>query len=78
MIKIKILGSDCTNCKRLETQVRKMIAEKGMEAEIEKVTDYAEFMKWRILSLPGLVINDQLISAGRIPSAAELALLFSV
>jgi len=73
MLNIKILGSGCANCKRLEAVVRKVVAEKGTEAEIEKVTDYAEVMKYRILSTPGLVIDEKLMSAGRIPSETDIA-----
>ena len=77
MVRVQILGAGCASCKRLEAQVRKVIAAQGIEAEVEKVTDYVEIMKWRILSTPGLVINDQLVSAGRIPNDAELARLLS-
>jgi hypothetical protein len=44
----------------------------GVEAEIEKVTDRAEFQKYNLLATPGLVINEKLVSGGRIPSAGEV------
>lgn len=72
MVNIKVLGSGCANCKRLEATARKVVETLAIEAEIEKVTDYAEIMKWPILSTPGLVINDKLVSAGRIPSEKEI------
>ncbi len=72
MVNIKILGSGCANCKRLEAVVRKIIAAQGATTEIEKVTEYAEIMKYPILSTPGLVINGKLMSAGRIPPAADI------
>ncbi len=68
MLKVKILGSGCANCKRLEGNVRALAERRGLQLEIEKVTDYVEIMKWQILSTPGLVINDRLVSAGKIPS----------
>lgn len=72
MLNVKILGSGCANCKRLEATARKVIQTLGIEAEVEKVTDYAEIMKYPILSTPGLVVNEKLVSAGRIPSEAEI------
>jgi len=72
MLSIKVLGSGCANCKRLESTTRKVVDSLGIEAQIEKVTDYAEIMKYPILSTPGLVVNEKLVSAGRIPSEAEI------
>lgn len=72
MVNIKILGVGCANCKRLEAMAKKIVDKLGIEAEIEKVTDFDEIMKWPILSTPGLVINDKLVSAGRIPSESEI------
>lgn len=73
MVNIKILGSGCSNCKKLEEVTRKVVTDIGIEAEFEKVTDYAKIMEWDIMSTPGLVINGELVSAGRIPSPAEIA-----
>jgi small redox-active disulfide protein 2 len=73
MLNVKILGSGCANCKRLEATTRKVVESLGIEAEIVKVTETVEIMKYPILSTPGLVINEKLVSAGRIPSEAEIA-----
>ena len=72
MLTIKILGSGCTNCKRVEALAREATANLGVEAEFVKVTEYADIMKFGILSTPGLVINDQVVSSGRIPTVAEI------
>ena len=72
MKNIKVLGSGCANCKRLEELARKAIDTLGVEAEIEKVTDYNEIMKFPILSTPGLVIDGVLVSSGRIPAETEI------
>lgn len=72
MLTVKVLGSGCANCKKLEAIARKAIDGLGVEAEVIKVTEYDEIMKYPILSTPGLVVNEKLVSAGRIPSEAEI------
>jgi small redox-active disulfide protein 2 len=73
MLTIKVLGSGCASCKRLEAVTHKVVENLGIQAEVIKVTDYAEIMKYPILSTPGLVVNEKLVSAGRIPSETEIA-----
>jgi small redox-active disulfide protein 2 len=72
MITIKILGSGCANCKRLEQEVREALAGTTIEHEIVKVTDYADIMTYGILSTPGLVMNEQVKAAGRIPKRQQI------
>lgn len=72
MLTIKVLGSGCENCKRLAWLTERVISHLGIEAQITKVTDYAEMMQYNIMSTPGLVINEKLVSSGRIPSEAEI------
>lgn len=72
MLTIKVLGSGCENCKRLAWLAERTANNLGLEAQIIKVTDYADIMKYDVLSTPGLVINEKLVSTGRIPSEAEI------
>ena len=72
MLTIKILGSGCENCKRLAWLAERAVNHLAIEAQIVKVTDYPEIMKYNVMSTPGLVINEKVVSAGRIPSEAEI------
>jgi small redox-active disulfide protein 2 len=72
MLTIKVLGSGCANCKRVDQIVHKIITEMNIEAEVIKVTDYNAITAYNILSTPGLVINEKVVSTGRIPSPAEV------
>jgi small redox-active disulfide protein 2 len=73
MLTIKVLGSGCANCKRVEQIVRKVVEDNALQAEIIKVTEYPEIMKYGILSTPGLVVNEKTVSSGRIPTLAEVS-----
>lgn len=77
MLTIKVLGSGCANCKKLEANARQAVTALGIEAEVIKVTDYPEIMKYNIMSTPGLVINEKLVSAGRVPGEAEITTLIT-
>ncbi|MBT3388814.1 MAG: thioredoxin family protein [Chloroflexi bacterium] len=72
MLIIKVLGSGCANCKRLEQMARKAVEQLGIEAEITKVTDPTQYADYGVMSTPGLVINEKTVSSGRIPSFPEL------
>lgn len=72
MVTIKILGSGCANCKKLEAVARQATAASGIAADFIKVTDHNRIMDYPILSTPGLVINEKLVSTGRIPTQAEI------
>jgi small redox-active disulfide protein 2 len=69
---IKILGSGCAKCKRLEQLVRKVVIANQIEAQIEKVTDYTDIMRYPILSTPALVVDGEVAASGRIPSEDEI------
>ena len=77
MKKIEVLGPGCANCQRLEQNTREAVMLAGVEAEITKVTDYAQIMAYGIMSTPGLVIDGKVVSFGRVPSAGDIAVWLS-
>jgi len=72
MLTIKVLGSGCANCKRLEQITKKVVDQLGIEAEVIKVTDPTQYADYGVMATPGLVINEKTVSSGRIPSMAEV------
>jgi small redox-active disulfide protein 2 len=72
MLTVKVLGSGCENCKKVESITRKVVTTMGMQVDVVKVTDWDEIRKYPILGTPGLVINEKVVCAGRIPSEAEV------
>jgi small redox-active disulfide protein 2 len=77
MLTIKILGSGCPNCKRLEQLTKKAVGQLGIEADVLKVTDPTKYADYGIMSTPGLVIDEKTVSAGRVPSFAEVTSLIT-
>ncbi len=72
MLSIKVLGPGCANCVKVAELAQRAVNTMNVEAQIEKVTDFSEIKKYPILATPGLVINEKLVCAGRIPTAAEV------
>lgn len=74
---VKILGSGCPNCKRLEKITREALVEMGVEATVTKVTDFSDIMAYNIIATPGLVIDKKVVSYGRVPSKAEVSTMLA-
>jgi len=72
MLSIKVLGPGCANCVKVAEVAQKAVNTLSVEARIEKVTEMPEIIKYRIMATPGLVINEKVVCAGRIPTAAEV------
>jgi len=71
-MEIKILGTGCPKCKTLEEVTRKVVKDNGIDANITKVDDIIEIMKYNIMVTPALVVNGKVVAKGRIPSADEI------
>ena len=69
---IQVLGTGCPKCKTLEKVTREVVAEAGIDANITKVEDIMEIMKYNVMSTPALVVNESVEVKGRIPSADEI------
>jgi small redox-active disulfide protein 2 len=74
MLTVKVLGSGCPNCQRLEAETRAALdaANPSIVYELVKVTDYADIMAYGVMSTPALVINEKVVSAGRIPKRQQI------
>ena len=69
---IKILGPGCRNCVTLERVTREAVEALGVDAEIEKVTDYAAIAGYGVMSTPGLVVDDRVVLYGRVPTSRQV------
>jgi small redox-active disulfide protein 2 len=74
---IKVLGPGCANCKKLEQLVRDVVAELGVDINISKVTDFKEIAAFKVMRTPALVINNQVMISGMLPSKAKVTEIIS-
>lgn len=70
---IKILGTGCPNCKKLEANAKKAVKSLGINATIEKVEDIEKIMAYGVMSTPALVVDEQVKIMGRLASPDEIA-----
>lgn len=71
-MKIEVLGSCCSKCETLLANVKEAVAETGVQAEVVKVTDFKEIMKYGVMTTPGLVIDGVVKAAGKVPGKEEI------
>jgi small redox-active disulfide protein 2 len=69
---IKVLGPGCRNCINLERVTRQALTDLGLEATVEKVEDYPTIVGYGVMSTPALVVDEKVVSSGRVPSPAEV------
>jgi small redox-active disulfide protein 2 len=72
MMNIKILGTGCPKCRELERVTRQAVEELSIQAEISKVEDIMDIMKYNILRTPGLVLDEKIVLSGRVPTINEV------
>lgn len=72
---IKILGTGCAKCHQLEKTAKEVVKELGVDATVEEVKDMSKIIAYNVLTTPGLVINEQVVSFGKVPSKAEVTQL---
>jgi len=72
MVTVKVLGPGCANCKKLEAVAREAAGSSGIEVQVLKVSAMKDIMAYDLIATPGLVINEKLVSSGRIPTQAEI------
>lgn len=69
---IKILGTGCSKCVNLENKVKEIVKSNNIDAIVEKVSELQDIMKYGIMSTPGLVINEKVISYGTVPKDSQI------
>lgn len=71
-MKIEILGTGCAKCKALEEAVKQAVSKSGKFAQIEKIEDIMKIMEYSVVSTPGLVIDGNVVSTGKLLSIDEI------
>jgi small redox-active disulfide protein 2 len=72
MISVKVLGTGCKKCQNLENKVRELVVINNIDANVEKVTDIQEMVRYGIMMTPGLIINEKVKSFGIIPKDDQI------
>ncbi|NLY52707.1 MAG: thioredoxin family protein [Firmicutes bacterium] len=69
---IKVLGSGCAKCNKLEQLVREIVEEEGLDAEVEKVADPSEIINYGVMVTPALVVDERVLFSGIVPDKSKL------
>lgn len=73
---IKVLGAGCKSCHEQYENAKKAVEELGLSVEVEYITDMEKVMAYGVMSVPALVVNEQVVSMGKVLKAAEVIKLF--
>jgi small redox-active disulfide protein 2 len=76
-MEVKILGTGCSNCQKLEINTKQALKELNIDANVEKVTDIQEIMQYGIMSTPAVVVDGKVLSYGMVPDVEEIKKLLS-
>ena len=71
MKRIEVLGTGCPKCGKVEEMVRRAVAESGVEAEVIKVKDIREILKYKVMMTPAVVVDGEVKVSGRVPTLEE-------
>lgn len=74
---VKVLGPGCANCRNLEKATRQALADLGLDATVEKVTDFPTIAGYGVMSTPALVVDEKVLLSGRVPKAEEVRALLA-
>lgn len=74
---IKVLGSGCPNCLKLESNIKIVLKELEIEVPVEKVTDISDIIKYGVMSTPALVVDEKVLASGRVLDVSELKEIFT-
>ncbi len=77
MLSIQVLGSGCANCHKVEELCKQAVGQLGVEARVELVTDMATIMRYGVMQTPGIVINDKVVSTGRVPALSQITTMIA-
>jgi small redox-active disulfide protein 2 len=72
MLQVKVLGSGCANCQRLERETRAALDQASIVYELSKVTDFADIAAYGVMNTPALVMNEDVLVSGKIPKAEQI------
>lgn len=77
MLKVLVLGSGCKNCHMVEERAKQAVAEMGLDADVQLVTEMQTIMRYGVMQTPAIVIDEKVVSAGRVPATSQIKQLLT-